>query len=390
MAKRFVSSPAWTRRSLLARALAVTATKLAWPWSSRGDESRTKPGLIVRSERPLDLETPVEALGGEFTPNDLFFVRSHFGPPAVGLGVWSLQVDGLVDRPRRLGLDDLKKLPRQSVVAVCQCAGNGRALYRPRVAGVGWEKGAVGQAVWSGPRLADVLATAGVKVDAKHVHVMGSDAPPNPKTPAFYRSIPLERALHPDTIVALTMNGAPLPWLHGGPARLVVPGWTANHWIKWLRAIKLDAREADGFFMQTAYRMPRDPSLPAAQLTPADLVPVSDLNVKSLITHPGSGASLKSGRIEVRGVAWTGPGVVERVEVRFGDEPWRAARMIDPAVPHAWRRWSIEIDLDRAGEVEIASRATDSHGLAQPETTPWNKSGYLWNAIDRVRVNIHA
>src|SRR5207237_603247 len=147
-------------------------------------------------------------------------------------------------------------------------------------------------AKWSGVRLTDLLDKVGVGPEARHVHLLGADAPPSPKTPAFLRSIPLERALDPGTLLATHMNGEPLPVLHGGPIRLVVPGWTGNHWIKWLRGITVSRDEAPGFYMQTGYRIPRVPAPPDAVLKPGDLVPVTTLNVKSLITQPGAGSVL--------------------------------------------------------------------------------------------------
>jgi sulfite oxidase len=351
------------------------------------DEPR-ETGLIVRNRRPLDLETPVTALGREFTSNDAFFVRSHFGPPAVGLAPWTIALGGLVDRPLVLSLADLKRFEPASVIAVLQCSGNGRAYFRPRIPGVGWERGAVGNAEWAGVRLADVMARAGLKSGSAHVHFLGADGPPSPKTPLFLRSIPLDKALHPQTLLATTMNGEPVPTLHGGPVRLVVPGWAGNHWLKWVRSITIAAEEAPGFYMQTGYRLPKTPAPPDAVLKPSDLVPVTTLNVKSLITWPASGSKLSAGRHEVRGVAWTGEGVVTRVEVSTRtDGQWRAATLLGEARPWSWRPWRIEWEASR-GTTTVSARATDSLGATQPESTPWNKSGYLWNGIDRVACEV--
>jgi len=352
-------------------------------------------GLIVRNSRPADLETPTASLDAWLTPNEVFFVRSHFGPPAEGLRGWSLAVGGLVDGPLRLGPADLLGFERVTVAAVLQCAGNGRSFFRPIVPGVGWERGAVGHAEWTGVRLADVLRKAGIKGDAAHVHCLGSDGPPSPKTPAFLRSLPMAKALHPDTILATAMNGAPLPSNHGGPVRLVVPGWGGQCWTKWLRSLTVSAAEAPGFYMQTGYRVPRRPIPPGATPAPApaDLVPVTSLNVKSLITSPAEGAVLPAGPVEIRGFAWTGEGRVDRVEVsRDGglDGTWRPAALGgDPvARPWSWRPWKVTVAADRPGPITVAARAVDEAGASQPETTPWNKSGYLWNAVDRVTFKV--
>jgi DMSO/TMAO reductase YedYZ molybdopterin-dependent catalytic subunit len=356
------------------------------PSAAEGDE----PGsLIVRSRRPLDLETPVTALDSWLTPNDQFFVRSHFGNPLVGQGSWRVAVGGLVERSLDLVLGNLKGLEQVTIPAVLQCSGNGRAFYRPRIPGLPWERGAVGHAEWSGVRLADVLAKAKVRDGAAHVHILGADGPPSPKTPAFLRSIPIARALDPSTLLATAMNGEPLPELHGGPVRLVVPGWAANHWLKWVRAITLAAEEAPGFYMQTGYRIPKKPSPPDAVLKPADLVPVTTLNVKSLITRPATGTRVSPGRFEVGGVAWTGEGHVTRVEVSTDRQPrWMEASLIDPPRAGSWRRWKFVWEGMSHGPVVVRARASDSSGATQPEASPWNKSGYLWNGIDHVSCEI--
>ena len=347
--------------------------------------------MIVRSQRPLNLESPIGALDQRLTPNDLFFVRSHFGAPAVELSPWKLEVVGLLDRPLSLTLADLERFTRTSRTAVLQCTGHGRGLFRPRVPGVTWERGAVGQAEWSGVRLADVLGHAGLKAGVAHVHFLCGDAPPSPKTPPFVRSIPLDRALDAGTLLASKMNGELLPTVHGGPLRLVVPGWTGNNWLKWVRKIVVASEEAPGFFMQTAYRMA--PSVPGSTTAPgsqpARPEPVTWMNVKSLITWPRSSHVVPSGALEIRGIAWTGRGHVSKVEVLIDrDGHWREANLIGNPEPGQWRQWTLKWEPAHRGRHAIQSRATDSNGQVQPETTPWNKSGYLWNSIDSVHCEI--
>ena len=369
---------------------AVALPRLADPVHLKAAEP-DEGGLIVRNRRPLDLETPVSAFDRWLTPNNLFFVRSHFGVPAVGLTPWSVEVGGLVERTLKLTPEDLAGFARVTVTSVLQCSGNGRANFRPGIPGVGWDRGAVGNARWSGVRLADVLGRAGLKVGSSHVHFLGADGPPSPKTPLFLRSIPLEKALHPDTLLATEMNGEPLPLLHGGPVRLVVPGWAGNSWMKWVRSVTVAAVEAPGFYMQTGYRIPKVPAPPEAVLKPSDVVPVTTLNVKSLITRPVEGARLSAGRLEVRGVAWTGEGLVTRVEVALGTEReprWLTATLTGEPKPWSWRSWTCLVDVTSQGRAIVRARATDSRGETQPETTPWNRSGYLWNGIDRVTCEV--
>ena len=203
--------------------------------------------LIVRTLRPLNLESPVSALDSWLTPNEQFFIRSHFAAPAVDLHPWDLEISGLVDRPARLSLAGLQNRAQVTLPAVLQCSGNGRSLFRPGMPGVGWVRGAVGHAEWSGVRLADLLEEARLQSGVAHVHLIGGDAPPSPRTPAFIRSIPIDRALDPNTLLGLRMNGVSLPALHGGPLRLVVPGWAGNNWIKWVRRIVVARDEAPGF-----------------------------------------------------------------------------------------------------------------------------------------------
>lgn len=354
--------------------------------TARADE----PALILRNTRPLDLETPVAALDGRLTPNRLFFVRSHLSMPAVGLAPWELQIGGMVERACTLTLDDLKDLEQVTVPGVLQCSGNGRAFFRPRLPGVQWEKGAVGHAEWSGVRLADLLQRkAAIRRGAAHVHLLGADAPPSPKTPSYLRSIPIERALDPDTIVALRMNGQPLPELHGGPLRLVVPGWTGNHWMKWLRQITVSHEEAPGMYQQTGYRIPKTPAPPGAVLKPSDLVPLTYMNVKSLITFPAEGTVIRPGRNEVRGVAWTGQGHVTRVEFAVdGRAAWAPATLQGDERQGSWRTWTAQWNASKPGKYTLRARATDSRGETQPEVPPWNRSGYLWNGIDHITCEV--
>lgn len=374
------------RRDFLRHSIALGASGLILPAAmpALADE----PKLIVRSRWPLDAETPPEVLDREFTPNRLFYVRSHFGAPAVGLvDRWTLGVDGGVARPMTLTLDDLAGFEQVTIPAVLQCSGNGRAFYTPTVPGAAWGRGAVGNAEWTGVRVADVLDRAGVAAGMGHVHLHGADGPPMPKTPAYLRSIPIDRAKAASTLLVTRMNGEPLPILHGGPVRLAVPGWSGNHWIKWLRRLVVAADEAPGPFMRTSYKMPTRPLPPGVDPKPGDMATITVMNVKSLIARPLQGAKLNPGPNEVRGVAWTGgEAVVTKVEVSAGGA-WQPAALEGPARPYAWRPWRVSLDL-APGLMTIRARASDSSGAIQPESSPWNRSGYLWNGYDRVACEV--
>ena len=384
------SNASWSRRAWLNFAAgglaAIGHSRWGHPLAMGDDIQRS---LIIRNRHPIDLETPVTALDGWVTGNDDFFVRSHLGEPAAGLAPWSLNVGGLVDKTLHLSLDDLKSFEQVTIPAVLQCAGNGRAYFKPLVPGIPWEKGAVGHAEWTGVRLVDLLKKAGLAKTGAHVHFLGADAPPSPKTPAYFRSIPIERALDPATLLATSMNGVPLPLLHGGPIRLVVPCWTGNHWMKWVRSITAADTEAPGLYNQSAYKLPKSPVAPDVTPKPEDLVPVTLMNVKSLITAPADQSRLKFGLTEVRGVAWTGNGFVNKVEISTNLDPaWKIATLLDGTTPGSWRRWTYLFELPKTGKVVVRARAADSNGEVQPESTPWNKSGYLWNAIDFVTLEI--
>jgi DMSO/TMAO reductase YedYZ molybdopterin-dependent catalytic subunit len=365
--------------------LRVAAAATAWSAAPPRDATAAQRGLIVRSSRPLDAETPVSEFVHYLTPNDHFFVRSHLSVPAVVLAPWTVEIGGEVERPQTLDLAEIARLKQVTVTAVLQCAGNGRAYFEPKIPGVGWERGAVGNAEWTGVRLRDVLKRAGIRPGAAHVHLLGADRPPNPKTPAFLRSIPLEQALAPEVLLAIRMNGEPLPTAQGGPIRLVVPGWYGNHWMKWVRRISVEREMADGFYMQTAYRIPKVPAPPGAEVKPQDLDYVTRMNVKSLIVAPEPHAILSRRPVEIRGVAWTGSGKVTRVDVATAeDAPWRPAEFVGPDRPFAWRPWRLVWEPSAPGPYVLRARAGDSQGDVQPDQTPWNRSGYSWNSIERV------
>jgi len=389
-----------SRRGFLARAAgglaaALTASRVWAPQDVVQAADRGSDGpapLITRVARPLDAETPVEVFASYLTPNERFFVRSHFGPPApdqIDEGTWRLWVGGLVERSLTLRLQDLAQFEEITITAVVQCSGNGRAFHRPRAPGVQWERGAVGNARWTGIRLADVLSRAGLQANARHVHLQGADRPLVDKIPLFVRSIPMEKALHPDTILAYRMNGEPLSLLRGAPLRLITPGWMADACLKWLTDVTVGDEEAKGYYMETAYRYPGRPVQPGEVLKPGEMKPVEAMVVKSLIVSPAQGAVLPPGRMPVQGVAWTGEGKIARVEVSTDDgRTWQLARLTGEDTPYAWRQWEYAWHASEAGPRAILSRATDDRGSVQPLTSPWNPGGFLWSGVDRVRVHV--
>jgi len=363
----------------------------AWAQTTEQSSSINLPGedrMIVRSQRFLDLETSVEYFDSWLTPVSHFFVRNHMHEPVErNAGDWRLTVGGEVDKVSTFSLRELTQLPVHSVVNTLECAGNGRGFYRPQVPGIQWQKGAVGTARFSGPRLADILHRADVKSSGKHVMFRGLDEVPG-KVPPFIRSIPIEKALDSDTLIATHMNGAPLPKHHGFPARALVPGWIGAASCKWLAEIKILESEFVGNFMSPGYRFPNQVVKPGDSVKPEDTHVVTGLNVKSVISGPLDGSSLKSGKVTVHGVAWAGEADIVKVEISIdGGSAWNPATLGHEQSRYAWRLWSYPCTAKR-GDYVIQSRATDSRGRVQPTEAAWNPSGYLYNAIDQVKIHV--
>jgi sulfite oxidase len=385
------------RRDLLAmaaRTSAFGAVAHLTPGLLWGQVSRVAPGkekLIVRSVRPPDYETPVALLDSWITPVEHFYVRQHMPTPTgLDAATWTLQVNGEVDTPLSVTLDDLRKMPAAAVTSVLECAGNGRAFFDPPVAGVQWEKGAVGNARWTGVRMADILKRAGLRPGAHFVTMNGADRG-IAQQPDFVRQLPIDKALDPDTLIAYDMNDQPITPLHGFPLRAIVPGWEGAYSIKWLTQVSVLEKEFDGFWVATGYRYPTKTVAPGAAVDPEDMAPLTGLVVKSLITRPLDADVFAPGKVEVAGFAWAGDTDISRVEVSTDHgATWQSARLVGDRARYAWRRFEYTFDVTRAQSYLILSRATDAKGRTQPITPPWNPSGYLWNAPDSVRIEVKA
>jgi sulfite oxidase len=375
-----------------AAAFAAGVTPLGLTWAlpqGQGIEFPGEDGMILRSYRFIDLETPVEYFNTWLTPVPHFFVRNHMHEPSeLDAREWRLSISGEVEKPLTLSLAGLSKIETHSVVNTLECAGNGRSLHRPQVPGIQWGKGAVGTARFSGARLRDVLQRAGVKPSGKHVMFRGLDEVPG-KVPPFIRSIPIEKALDADTLIATHMNGSPLTKHHGFPARALVPGWIGAASCKWLTEIKVLDAEFVGNFMSPGYRLPNQPVKPGDAVKPEDTHPVTALSVKSVISGPIDGAHVKSGKMAVQGAAWGGEADIAKVEISTdGGATWNLAKLGREQARYAWRLWSFDWKATKAGDYEIMSRATDTMGRTQSATAAWNPSGYLYNAVDQVNIHV--
>jgi DMSO/TMAO reductase YedYZ molybdopterin-dependent catalytic subunit len=307
----------------------------------------------------------------------------------VDLASWNLKVDGHLSSPVVLSMNDLRSMPSSEIVGVLECAGNGRGFYDPPVAGLQWGNGAVGNGRWRGVRLAEVLKRVDVKPGAVEVLFDGADVPIG-EMADFQRSIPIRKALHPDTLLAYEMNGEALTSKHGFPLRAVVPGWAGDSWVKWITGVTVTDQESKGFWMKNAYLHPGKPVAPGSAVAADAMSPVTSLRVKSVIASPSSGAILESGKPAViHGAAWTGDGGrIAGVEVSIDQgRTWKSAQLTGPSSAYGWRLWNLPWTPSGERHFTLLVRARDSSGDVQPAVQEWNPSGYLWNSFARVDVD---
>ncbi len=375
-----------TRRAALGSMFAAAAL-------AQAPDAITIPGkrsMILHNDRPEDLETPLECFDQWLTPVDAFFVRQHLPRPVVQESGFMLSIGGRATREIQVSLDELRRLPQHHLPAVLECTGNGRGFYQPRVPGIQWGRGAVGNAEWAGPRLVDVLKLASADFNSAFVTVNGADVGVA-KTPDFIRSLPMRKAVHPDTILAMNMNGQRVPDLHGFPLRLVTPGWDGTSWVKWVNSLTIANEPDQGFFMNPAYRFPKHPGPPGQPVDPADLEVIEGMPVKSYITGHSDGNRIPLAATLLRGMAWAGEEHVTRVDVSTdGGSNWKPADLSGSTSPFTWRLWTTQWRPTQPGFYTIMSRASDSAGRVQPIVAPWNPSGYLFNAIDRIGLTVEA
>ncbi len=353
-----------------------------------------KDGLTVLSERPLNAEAPPHLLDDEVTPTARHFIRNNgIVPTDVDPAAWELRIDGLVERPMTLRVDDLRS--RFEVVThrlVIECGGNGRSGFEPPARGNQWTHGAVGCAEWTGVRLADVLEAAGVKSSAIHTAHEGSDRHLSgaPGKLSISRGVPIAKAMDPYNLIAFGMNGGPLHPMNGAPLRLVIPGWPGSCSQKWLTRIWLRDVVHDGPKMTgSSYRVPRYPVAPGTSVPEEDLEIIHAMPVKSLITRPRTGERVSGRELDVAGHAWVGDSEVASVDlsIDFG-ATWHPAQLSPPHNPHAWQRFVRRIRFPQSGYFEVWARATDTSGASQPFRAAWNPKGYLNNAMHHVSVHV--
>ncbi len=373
-------------------------------WTSVGPVATypQKYPLVLLTDRPVQLETPRHYFESAFTPNGAFYVRWHLDeiPNTVDLAEWRLEITGNVERPVKLPLSTIvTKMQRVSVAAVNQCSGNSRSRFQPRVAGGQWGNGAMGNAMWAGVSLRELLETAKVKPGSVQVQFQGMDRGKGPEglgSNAFLKSIELTDPVMNECILAYEMNGEPLPMLNGFPLRLVVPGYFATYWVKALTTIRVLDKPDENFWMKTGYRVP---NTPRGNTTPEEVkaggvktVPISRMPVRSFVITPEEGAKIPMGMsVMVRGIAFSGYGGVTRVEVSEDDaKSWAPARLGEVHGPYSFRTWEYLWKPQWAGMHVLAVRATDVKSNVQPDEPVWNPGGYLWNRIERQQIMVGA
>ena len=349
--------------------------------------------MQYHSERPLTGSVPAHEHDFDVTPNERMFVRNNLLTPAIDINAHRLTIKGLVGEERSWSVFDLAKAFRSvSRQAMLECAGSGRSAYRPSASGTPWlETGGMGCPVWGGVRLADVLRAAGVKPNAAHVAGQGGDPGMVPSAAPVIRSIPLAKAMEENTLIAWAMNGEPLPWVHGYPLRLMVPGWVGSASTKWLHTLTVLDAPFKGTYMDSSYRVPRHPVEPGQKM-PADSVSTEAWPVKSIITSPAPNARFKGGEaLLVRGRAWVGEGAVEKVEISSDEgRSWQSAQLARAGDKYAWRGFTYELKPRQSGYLTILARAWDDRGNAQPAVPAWNPLGYFWNGWHRVGVVVES
>ncbi len=334
--------------------------------------------MIIREKEPANLEMPFGELDGWITPNDQFYIRSHFPVPEFDPATWRLKIEGAVNSPLELSLDDLRALPQKTVPATLECAGNGRVFLVPKVKGTQWELGAVGNAEWTGVSLGDVLRKAGVKESAREVVLEGADIgtiaeAPKPAGKIHYaRSLLLAKALD-GALLALAMNGEPLPPSHGFPLRAIVPGWFGMAAVKWLQRIVVIEQPYNGYYQTVDYGFwARDDSGPR-------LVPITEMQVKASIARPGINEVVAAGMTyRVKGAAWTSDAEIVRVELSTdGGKSWSEASLGKERALNCWQLWEWAWQTPaKPGRCILLARATDSRGRTQPLERDLDRGSY--------------
>ena len=340
--------------------------------------------MRVMSKKPLNAETPIESLRSWITANFIFFDRNQGEIPGekISLTKWRFHVEGEVETPLDFTFDEICAMPKAIVANTLECSGNSRSLLEEKAKGNPWTVGGVGNAVWGGVWLKDVLAKAQPATGAGHIAFEGFDNPRGSAQIKFVRSIPLEKAAS-STLLAYEMNGEPLPLKHGYPLRALALGWTGANCVKWLSKITVLTQPHTGFYMDKVYRVFQKGQDPESGTV------VTGLKLKSIITQPVEGQQIPSGIVTVLGAAYASEEDVRLVEVSTDKgRNWKPAEIIGPQTPYAWRQWQYLWHVEEKGEFTLMARATDSQSNQQPQQATWNVLGYGNNGIQEHAVKV--
>lgn len=346
-----------------------------------------KPYLITRSLQPENQETPIHFLESDIVKNDLFYRRNHFPYPPLSYSNYWLPINGSVSESLLFTMQDLLQFPSKTIKIVLECAGNKRNRFEPKVFGEQWTNGAISQGIWKGVPLRFLLERARVNQEAKEVVVEGYDfgtRKDSNKVFSYARSLPIEKALHPDTIIAYEYNHQPISFKHGYPLRLIVPEWYAMASVKWIKQIIVIDGVFNGPFQSIDYvYYPYKESNKEAW-------PVTNMNVNSTIQKPLDMEILNLGKHNIKGIAWTGKGSITMVEVSIDSgQTWSNVKLnSSEGFGYEWVPWTFEWNVREKGEYTIISRATDSYGRTQPSFPNWNRKGYGFNALDKIKVKV--
>ena len=341
--------------------------------------------MRVMTKKPLNAETPNEHLRTWITDNSVFFKRNQgrIMDAPVDLSQWRLCIEGLVKKQLRMTFDDLRRLPKVEVAGTMECSGNSRSLLEEKASGNPWTIGGVGNAIWGGVWLKDLLDKAGLRDTARHVAFEGRDDPPGSAGIKFIRSIPIDKAMS-STLLAYEMNGQSLPLEHGYPLRALALGWTGANCVKWLYKITALERPYEGFFMDNVYRV-----FQKGEDSKSGEV-VREIKIKSIIVEPAAGETFPPGIVPIRGAAYSGEAGIRQVDVSVDNgRTWRPANLIGLQETYAWRHWEYIWQAAEGGDYTIMARATDAEGRRQPETASWNVLGYGNNGIREHAVRVH-
>lgn len=358
--------------------------------SRRIGKKFTPGGMIVREREPLNLEMPFGSLDGFITPVDRFFVRSHFPIPPIDVKSWRLKIEGEVETPLALTYDEVRAMESRTIAVTLECAGNGRAFLTPPAGGTQWERGAVGNAEWTGVLLSDVLRRAGLKNSVRELIFEGADRgeikePPGPAGKIHYaRSMPLKKA-NEDVLLAFKMNGEELTPAHGSPLRVIVPGWYGMASVKWLTRIIASAQPFNGYYQTIDYATwERGAGGPT-------LVPITEMQVKAQIARPGFADAVRAGQTyQVRGAAWTSAAEITKVEISTdGGETWHDTHLLGEFVRNAWRLWEYDWKVPtKLGKATLLVRATDAEGRTQPTERDQDRRSYIVNHLLPIEVEV--